>query len=255
MEASEALSGAPGGAGAGAEAGPAGYPEEPPQWLSDLSQSFGNQLAALGERVGRLEPGEGGDGDGSYGPAFEDGGGYGDDGYGDPDEFGPYDEDDDGRLGEALAGGPSDAEDPDSVFADMFDAEPLDPRLVEANERMDALEEGLLTDAFDRLTEQYPELQDERVAEALAEEAQAAALAVGEPGLVEGPGSAFFAELVYLAGKGAERADGERPVEAGPEVALEGGGGTPADGEPDNLFQQIHAAQRRGSPNKPFKWG
>jgi hypothetical protein len=101
------------------------------------------------------------------------------------------------------------------------------------------------------LLEDYPELKDPETAKSVVSEAQKWAQDLGNPALAGEPG---FVELVHLAAKTVERAQGETPAGEGTAaqtqqqpVSLEQPGGTPgpaAGGEPSEVEKIMGAVQR-----------
>jgi hypothetical protein len=222
---------APGGGGEVSNA----VEQGPPAWVDELSQSFSNQLAEMGQRIeGRLPEGR-----------FEPDG-YGDEhGFeGDDDDF-DFEDDDPGVFGDHYF----DGDDPeDAAFERMLGglADPGQEReelLGEVDrrvaERLAPFEQEQRDEQFAALAEEYPELATEEGATALVDLAAAAARRLGAPQFASSP---LFAKLVFLAKKGEERAAGEQPVPDAKEVQLEGGGATP--GEPEREHPFIEMAKR-----------
>lgn len=99
-------------------------------------------------------------------------------------------------------------------------------------QQMQQMQQFLQDQELDGLMEDYPELQDQGKAQALAQRANEYAASRGIPQLATDP---EFVEMVYLAGKAMEQA--QQGVPAGDQgVHLEGGSGNP--GEP-----QVNATQ------------
>lgn len=95
------------------------------------------------------------------------------------------------------------------------------------------------------LIEQYPELGDPSVAEAVTKRADEMAKEIGNPDLAQ---SRQFIELVFKAQKADQRAAGEVPVGDLQSQSLEGGAGAvPGGADGQSIAQQIVGSRSRSS--------
>jgi hypothetical protein len=238
--------GEPGGgyeAAAGAEGG-----QEPPGWVAGLTESFGRQLAGLGERLEAREYGQAGyGGENAYGPypQVETAGLEEDPPTLDSEDDGdPYALDSEG--GDEDDGVPLGDGDLDALVRQLT----VDQEREQMRARMDEIEGQWRDEQWSAFLGEFPVLEhSEHAAERLAERAHELAADLGVD--ADHPAFARTVHLSMLAeGRMAreQRNEGRRRAadENARGVQLEQGGAAPGDAAPENVMIQLWQERHHG---------